>query len=154
MFQLPKNQLGMRMTEPSVRFLDEVQIDDARQYIEFRFRACGGEEQAIQIDFEYVESLAALFQQALMSATLDAQRSSQQTLGQELLAVPHVEVDRPVNVCIDLMTDRVVTMFLLGSPFQVSYTLPAATARALASDLVSACDEVRRNTETARRPAN
>jgi hypothetical protein len=142
------------MTEPSVRFLDSLHIDDARQYIEFRFRACGGEEQAIQIDFEYVESLAALFQQTLISATLDAQRGSQQMLGQELLAVPQVEVDGPVSVCVDLMTDRVVAMFLVGTPFQVSYALPAARARALASDLVSACDEVRHRTEVARRPAS
>jgi hypothetical protein len=142
------------MTEPSVRFLDAVHIDDARQYIEFRFRACGGEHQAIQIDFDYVESLAALFQQALMSATLDAQQGRQQKPGQELLAVPQVEVDRPVNVCVDLMTDQVMAVFLLGSPFQVSYALPAASARALASDLVAACDEVSQLTETARRPAN
>jgi hypothetical protein len=142
------------MTEPSVRFLDAVHIDDARQYIEFRFSACGGEHQAIQIDFEYVESLAALFQQALMSATLDARQATQQKLGRELLAVPQVEVDRPVNVCVDLMTDQVMAIFLLGSPFQVSYALPAASARALASDLVAACDEVSQLTETARRPAN
>ena len=57
--------------------------------------------------------------------------------------MPQVEVDRPVSVCVDLMTDRVVAMFLLGSPFQVSYALSAASARALASDLASACDEVR-----------
>jgi hypothetical protein len=62
------------MTEPLVRLLDSVRIDENREYIEFRFTDGGDEQQAIQIDFEYVESLAALFQQAFVSAVIAARQ--------------------------------------------------------------------------------
>ena len=63
------SEVDMTMTEPLIRLLESVHIDEDRQYIEFRFTDGGGERQTIQIDFEYVESLAALFQQAFVSAT-------------------------------------------------------------------------------------
>ena len=47
------------MAEPLTRLLHSVRIDENREYIEFRFKDGGGDEQVIQIDFEYVESLAA-----------------------------------------------------------------------------------------------
>jgi hypothetical protein len=139
------------MAEASIRFLDAVHIDDGRQYIEFRFREPGGESQAIQIDFEYVESLAAVFQQAFVSAALQAQHGDNQRLGRKWLTVPRAEVDRPIDIGVDVMSNRIVAMFLLGSPFQVSYSLPATIARALASDLLSACEEVREHDEVRRR---
>ena len=58
------------MTEPLVRLLDSVHVDEDRQYIEFRFTDGGDGQQAIQIDFDHVESLAALFQQVFVSAVM------------------------------------------------------------------------------------
>ena len=57
------SEVDMTMTEPLIRLLKSVHVDEDRQYIEFRFTD-GGERQTIQIDFEYVETLAALFRQA------------------------------------------------------------------------------------------
>lgn len=143
------------MADSMVRLLDAVHIDDDRQFIEFRFREIGGELQAVQIDFEYVESLAAVFQQAFISARLQDEQGRNETLGREWLAIPRAEVDHPINVGVDVMTNRVVTMFLLGSPFQVSYSLPEENARALAADLLSACDQVGLDDQAAiRRRAN
>jgi len=48
-------------------------------------------------------------------------------------------------VGVDVMTGKVVTMLLVGSPFQVSYALPIENARALAHELLAACDEVRQH---------
>ena len=118
-------------------------IDDNRQYIEFRFKGIGGEEQTIQIDFEYVELLPALFQQAFVSAALEQRQGTNRSLGRGWLSVPRVDIDHPVSVGVDVMSEPVVAMFLLGSPFQVSYALPAAGARTLADDLLFACDQVR-----------
>ncbi len=141
------------MDEASLRLLDSVHIDDDRQFIEFRFRDTGGEAQSIQIDFDYVEALAAVFQQAFIAARLAAEQGGNRWLSREWLAVPRVDIDHPVSVGVDVMTERVVAMFLLGSPFQVSYALPASSARALAGDLLSACDEVRHDAASSR-PAN
>ncbi|MEJ0020388.1 MAG: hypothetical protein WDN25_28325 [Acetobacteraceae bacterium] len=143
------------MPEPWVRLLDAVHIDDDRQFIEFRFRDFNGDQQAIQIDFEYVETLAALFQQAFVSAALDARQGGTRRVGEHYVSVPRVEIDHPVNVGVDVMSERVIAMFLLGSPFQVSYALSAAGARMLAGDLMTASDEVRQHDITASgRPVN
>ena len=75
------------MTEPLIRLLDSVRIDENRQYIEFRFKDGGGEEQAIQIDFEYVELLAALFQQAFVSAVM-ACATGRQSLARTRVCCP------------------------------------------------------------------
>jgi hypothetical protein len=45
-------------------------------------------------------------------------------------------------VAVDLLTGRIVTMFMLGTPFQASYSMPAAVARMLSGDLLNACDQV------------
>jgi hypothetical protein len=55
------SKLDVTMTEPLIRLLESVHIDEDRQYVEFRFTDGGDERQVIQIDFEYVESLAACF---------------------------------------------------------------------------------------------
>jgi hypothetical protein len=143
------------MDEPSIRLLDSVHIDDDRQYVEFRFRGFAGEREAVQIDFEYVESLAAIFQQAFVSAALETQQGSTRQFGPDWLSVPRVDVDHPVGVAVDIMASRVVAMFLLGSPFQVSYALKEKTARQLATALLAACDQLRQQTEAAaHRPVN
>jgi hypothetical protein len=54
------------MADPSFQLLDAVTIDDSREYIEFQFRDYAGEQKIIQIDFGYVESPAAIFQQAFL----------------------------------------------------------------------------------------
>lgn len=130
------------MAEPLVRLLDSVRIDDNRQYIEFRFKDADGEGQAIQIDFEYVESLAALFQQAFVSAMMEASEGASRSHG-DYLSVPRFDIGYPVSVAVDLITERVVAMFLLGTPFQASYSMPAEVARMLSRDLLNACDQVR-----------
>ena len=76
------------MDEPSIRLLDSVHIDDDRQYVEFRFRGFAGEREAVQIDFEYVESLAAIFQQAFVSAALETQQGSTRQFGPDWLSMP------------------------------------------------------------------
>ena len=43
------------MTEPLFQMLDAVNIDEARQYIEFQFIDYGGERKIIQIDFDYTQ---------------------------------------------------------------------------------------------------
>ena len=138
-------------SEASIRLLDAVYIDDGRQFIEFRFQEIGGGLQRVQIDFEYLESLAAVFQQAFISASLDAQQGGNKALGREWLSVPRADIDHPVSVGHDIMTNRIVAMFLLGSPFQVCYSLPKDTARGLAVDLLAACDQV---DDAGRRRAN
>jgi hypothetical protein len=123
-------------------FLDAVNIDDGREYIEFAFRDPAGEQKVVQIDFSYVESLAAVFQQAFLSATLAERQGSNRALGQEWIAVPRADVDHPVSVGVDVMSGKVVAMFLVGSPFQVCYALPTENARALSHDLLVATEEV------------
>lgn len=130
------------MAEPLVRWLEAVRIDERREYIEFRFKGGDGEEQAIQIDFEYVESLAALFQQAFVSAVMEARQGANRSHGRDYLSVPRVDIEYPISVAVDLMTERVVTMFMLGTPFQASYSMPAQVARTLSGDLLNACEQV------------
>jgi hypothetical protein len=132
-------------------FLDPVNIDDGREYIEFQFRDFAGEEKIVQIDFAYVESLAAVFQQAFLSATLADRQGSNRALGQDWVAVPRADVDRPVSVGVDVMSGKIVTMFLVGSPFQVCYALPTENALALSHDLRVATEEV---SATSQRPVN
>lgn len=133
------------MTEPLFQLLDAVNIDEARQYIEFQFRDYAGECKIIQIDIDYLESLAGVLSQAFVSAALEGKQGSNRMLGQDWVSVPRVDVDHPVNVGVDVMTGKVVTMLLLGSPFQVCYALPTENARALANELLAACDEVRQH---------
>ncbi len=130
------------MTEPLFQMLDAVNIDEGRQYIEFQFRDYAGEQKTIQIDFDYLESLTGVLGLAFMSAVLEGKQGSNRMLGRDWISVPRVDVDRPVNVGVDVMTDRIVTMVLLGSPFQVCYALPVENARALAREILAACDEV------------
>ena len=133
------------MTEPLFQLLDAVNIDEGRQYIEFQFRDYAGERKIIQIDFDYLESLTGVLRQAFISAVLEGKQGSNRMLGQDWVAVPRVDVDHPVNVGVDVMSGKVVTMLLLGSPFQVCYALPVENARALAHELLTACDEVQQH---------
>jgi hypothetical protein len=130
------------MAEPLVRLLEAVRIDENREYIEFRFTDGDGGTQVIQIDFEYVESLAALFQQAFVSAVMEARQGATRSHGRDYLSVPRVDIEYPISVAVDLMTERVVTMFMLGTPFQASYSMPVQVARTLSGDLLNACDQV------------
>jgi hypothetical protein len=136
------SEVDMTMTEPLIRLLESVHVDEDRQYIEFRFTDGGSERQTIQIDFEYVETLAALFRQAFVSAVMVARQGANRSYGREYLSVPRVDIEYPISVAVDLMTERVVTMFMLGTPFQASYSMPVAVARALSGDLLNACDRV------------
>jgi hypothetical protein len=142
------------MTEPLIRLLDSVHVDEDRQYIEFRFTDGGSEHESIQIDFEYVESLAALFQQAFVSAVIAARQGGNRSYGREYLSVPRVDIEYPISIAVDQMTERVVAMFMLGTPFQASYSMPASVARMLSGDLQNACDQVRQQTPAVRRLAN
>jgi hypothetical protein len=142
------------MTEPLVRLLDSVRIDENREYIEFRFTDGGDERQTIQIDFEYVESLAALFQQAFVSAVIAARQGANRSHGREYLSVPRVDIEYPISVAVDLMTERVVTMFMLGTPFQASYSMPVGVARMLSGDLLNACEQVEQPLPAVPRLAN
>ena len=142
------------MTEPLVRLLDSVRIDENREYIEFRFTDGGDEQQTIQIDFEYVESLAALFQQAFVSAVIAARQGANRSHGREYLSVPRVDIEYPISVAVDLMTERVVTMFMLGTPFQASYSMPVGIARMLSSGLLNACEQVEQPLPAVPRLAN
>lgn len=137
------------MTEPMFQFLDAVHIDDGREYIEFQFRDCAGEQKVIRIDFAYIESLAAVFQQAFLSATLAERQGANRSLGQDWIAVPRADVDHPVSVGVDQLSGKIVAMFLLGSPFQVCYALPTENARTLSYDLLAAAEEA-----SAPRPVN
>jgi hypothetical protein len=129
------------MTEAQVQLLDAVHIDDDREYIEFRFSDTGGNRQSIQIDFGYIESLAAVFQQAFLSAALSELHSGNRAKGQDWLAVPRADIDHPVSVGVDVTSGRVIAMFLLGSPFQVCYSLPRDSAQTLSRDLLAAADQ-------------
>jgi hypothetical protein len=143
------------MAEASFHFLDAVQIDDGRQFIEFRFVDFTGEQKVIQIDFDYVESLAAVFQQAFIAATVAGPQGSNRRISQDFVSVPRADLDHPVSVGIDVTSGRIVTMFLFGSPFQVCYSLPTEHARTLSHDLLAAYDQVRQQNEVlANRPAN
>ena len=133
------------MTEPLFQLLDAVNIDEGRQYIEFQFSDYAGERKVIQIDFDYLESLTGVLRQAFISAVLEGKQGSNRMLGENWVSVPRVDIDQPVNVGVDVMTGKVVTMLLVGSPFQVSYALPVENARALAHELLAACEEVRRH---------
>ena len=117
-------------------------VDEDRKYIEFRFTDGGDGQQAIQIDFDYVESLAALFQQVFVSAVMATRQGANRSHGRDYLSVPRVDIEYPISVAVDLMTERVATMFLLGTPFQASYSMPTAVARMLSGDLLNACDQV------------
>jgi hypothetical protein len=128
------------MADPEFQFLDAVNVDDDRQYIEFQFRNFTGEPKVIQIDFAYVESLAAVFQQAFLSATLASREGGNKSLGQDWIAVPRADVDHPVSVGLDVMSRRIVSMFLLNSPFQVRHALPTERARTLSHDLLIASE--------------
>ncbi len=130
------------MAEPVIRLLDSVRIDESREFIEFHFRDVDGVEQAVQIDFAYVESLAGLFQQAYVSWVMEACQGANRSHGQDYVSVPRVDIEYPISVAVDLMTERVVAMFMLGTPFQASYSMPAGIARTLSGDLLGACDHV------------
>jgi hypothetical protein len=142
------SQLDATMTEPLVRLLDSVRVDEDRQYIEFRFTDGGDGRQAVQIDFDYVESLAALFQQVFVSAVMAARQGANRSHGRDHLSVPRVDIEYPISVAVDLITERVVTMFMLGTPFQASYSMPIAVARRLSPDLLDACNQVGRAIST------
>jgi hypothetical protein len=133
------------MTEPLFQMLDVVNIDEGRQYIEFQFSDYAGERKIIQIDFDYLESLAGVLRQAFISAVLEGRQGSNRMLGEDWVAVPRVDVEHPVSVGVDVMTGKIVTMLMLGSPFQSCYAFPIENARALAHALLSACDEVTRH---------
>ena len=120
-------------------------IDEGRQYIEFQFSDYSGERKVIQIDFDYLESLTGVFRQAFISAVIRGDQGSNRVLGREWVSVPRLDVDQPVHVGVDVMTGKVVKMLLVGSPFQVSYALPIENARALAHELLAACEEVRQH---------
>jgi hypothetical protein len=139
------------MTEAQVQLLDAVHIDDDREYIEFRFSDTAGNRQSIRIDFAYIESLAAVFQQAFLSAALAEKHGGNRAMGQDWLAVPRADIDHPVSVGVDVMSGRIIAMFLLGSPFQVCYSLPHDTAQMLSRDLQSAAEQARADRE---RPRN
>lgn len=132
----------MRTGEPVIRSLDSVRIGASREFIEFCFRDANGAEQAIQIDFAYVESLAGLFQQTYVSWAMEAREGANRSHGHEYLSVPRVDIEYPIGVAVDLMTERVVAMFMLGTPFQVCYSMPTKIARMLSADLRGACDQV------------
>src|SRR5580692_7072969 len=133
------------MTEPLFQLLDAVNIDESRQYIEFQFSDYSGERKIIQIDFDYLETLTGVLRQAFISAVLEGRQGSNRMLGQDWVSVPRVDVEHPVSVGVDVMTGRIVTMLLLGSPFQPCYAFPIENARALAHALLSACDEAGRH---------
>jgi hypothetical protein len=140
--------------EPLVRLIDSVRIDDNREYIEFRFRGADGEEQSIQIGFEYVEPLAAVFQQAFVSVVMDARQGVNRSYGSEYLSVPRLDLDHPVSVAVDVMSERVVAMFMLGTPFQACYSMPTEVARMLSGDLLDACGQVLQQTPAVGRLTN
>ena len=139
------------MTEPHFQLLDAVNIDENRQYIEFRFSDYAGERKIIQIDFDYLKSLTGVLSQAFMSAVLEGRQGSDRVLGQDWISVPRIDVERPVDVGVDIMTAKVVMMLLLGSPFQTCYSLPADNARALARELLAACEQLRQQHDAATR---
>lgn len=136
------------MTEPLFQLLDAVNIDEGRHYIEFQFRDFEGEPTVIQIDFDYLEPLTGVLRQAFVSAALEGKQGSNRLLGRDWVSVPRVDVDQPVNVGVDIMTGKIVTMLLLGSPFQVCYAMPIENARALAQELLAACEEVQQDNAT------
>jgi hypothetical protein len=68
--------------------------------------------------------------------------------------VPRVDIEYPISVAVDQMTERVVTMFMLGTPFQASYSMPAQVARQLSGDPLNACDQVGKQVTAAGRLPN
>jgi hypothetical protein len=136
------------MTEPLFQMLDAVNIDEGRHYIEFRFSDFNGEPTIIQIDFDYLEPLSGVLGQAFTSAALEGRQGSNRLPGGDWVSVPRVDVDERVNVGADIMTGKIVTMMLLGSPYQVCYALPIENARALAHELLAACDQVQHHDAT------
>lgn len=130
------------MTEPLFQMLDAVNIDEGRQYIEFQFSDYAGERKIIQIDFDYLESLTGALRQAFISAVLEGRQGSNRMLGEDRVSVPRVDVEHPVNVGVDVMTGKIVTMLMLGSPFQSCYPFSIENARTLARAILSACEEV------------
>jgi hypothetical protein len=68
--------------------------------------------------------------------------------------VPRVDIEYPISVAVDLMTERVVTMFMLGTPFQASYSMPVGIARMLSSGLLNACEQVEQPLPAVPRLAN
>ena len=107
-----------------------------------------------QIDFDYVESLAALFQQVFVSAVVAARQGANRSHGRDYLSVPRVDIEYPISVAVDLMTERVVTMFMPGTPFQASYSMPVGVARMLSGDLLNACEQVEQPLPAVPRLAN
>lgn len=81
--------------ETEVQLLDELRIDEGREFIEFRFSDTGGNGRAAHIDFGYCESLAAVFQQAFVSAILEERRGGNQAFGHGCMPVPRADVDHP-----------------------------------------------------------
>jgi hypothetical protein len=142
------------MAEPEVRLLDSVRIDDNREFIEFRFRDTAGVEQAIQIDFAYVESLAALFQQAHASWVMEACQGGNRSHGHQYVSVPRVDIEYPISVAVDVMTERVIAMFMLGTPFQACYSMSTEIACRLTDDLLGACNQVRQQSPAIGRLTN
>jgi hypothetical protein len=142
------------MAEPVIRLLDALRIGASREFIEFCFRDADGAEQAIQIDFAYVESLAGLFQQAYVSWVMETRQGANRSHGHEYVSVPRVDIEYPISVAVDLMTERVVAMFMLGTPFQACYAMPTEIARMLSGDLHGACDQARQEDPAMSRPTN
>ena len=127
--------------EKEVQLLDEVHIDDAREFIEFRFSDTGGNRRAVQIDSVYCGTLAAVFQQAFASAMLEERHGANKTTADGWMAVPRADVNHPISVGVHALSGRVIAMFLLGTPFQVCYSLPRRTADMLSRDLKQAADD-------------
>ena len=85
---------------------------------------------------------------------MTAQHGPNRSLGRDYVSVPRVDIEYPISVAVDVMTERVVTMFMLGTPFQASYSMPTKIARMLSGDLLNACNEVAEQTPTMGRVAN
>lgn len=81
------------MADPLFKFLDAVNIDDSREYIIFRFRDCAGEQEIFQVDFGYIELLGVIFQQALLSATLEGRYGRNRSLGRKGSRYRRADVD-------------------------------------------------------------
>ena len=71
-----------------------------------------------------------------------AHHGPSRSLGRDYVSVPRVDIEYPISVAVDVMTERVVAMFMLGTPFQGSYSMPTEIARQLSGDLLDACSEV------------
>ena len=73
---------------------------------------------------------------------LRIRRSPNRCYGRDCLSLPRLDLDHPVSVAVDVMTERVIALFLLSTPLQASYSMPNKVARKLSSDLLRACDQV------------